>query len=171
MTDRLKKVFDKHFKNPAAGICQGEVVKVDKSAFTCEVKRSDKSVLKDVQLKALKQQEKGLVLLPKVGTTVWLLNIGEPDWLVIDMEEIDEIHCDAVKIVWNRGLLGGVPASPKLVERLNKLEDALTELQSKFNSHQHITNKGDVAAGTLTPSTSLITKTTASDIENPDIKQ
>lgn len=70
---------------------QGEVKSVDETKWTCDVELPNTLVLYDVQLKCLKETEKGCVLVPKVGTWVQLLNVGQPDWLVIAMEDVDKV--------------------------------------------------------------------------------
>ncbi|MBZ0097437.1 MAG: hypothetical protein K8F30_00055 [Taibaiella sp.] len=72
-------------------VLQGEVKAVDETRWTCDVELPNTLLLYDVQLKCLKETEKGCVLVPKVGTWVQLLNLGEPDWLVIAMEDVDKV--------------------------------------------------------------------------------
>lgn len=121
---------------------QGAVVSVDKDKFTCTVKWNDKEVT-DVQLKALKEQEKGAVIIPKAGSTVWMINIVG-GWLVLSVEEIDSIYQDAeTEIVFNGGENGGIPKVKVIEKNLNELKKYVAKMNSSIP-----TAIGAVGAGT-----------------------
>lgn len=72
-------------------VLQGEVKSIDESKWTCDVELPNTLLLYDVQLKCLKETERGSVLVPKVGSWVQIMNVGEPDWLVIAIEQLDKV--------------------------------------------------------------------------------
>jgi hypothetical protein len=88
----LREVL-RNFINATVGVSvlQGEVKSIDESKWTCDVELPNTLLLYDVQLKCLKETEKGCVLVPKVGSWVQIMNVGEPDWLVIAIEQLDKV--------------------------------------------------------------------------------
>lgn len=82
-----------NFVNATRGIniLQGEVVEINQISWTCDVKLPNTLVIYDVLLKTLKETPKGCVIVPKVGSTVNMLNVGDPFWLVISVEEVDKV--------------------------------------------------------------------------------
>lgn len=170
---------------------QGEVLSVDEQAYTCVVKLPQGNELPDVMLKALREAEKGAVMIPAIGSTVQLLCVGEPEWMVIAADEISkviwyvdgtklEVTKDVFKI--NDGANGGVPIASNVVDRLNKVEEDLNTLRTKLISWVVAPNDGGAAlrtaltgvlSGPAIPGSwayGKIEKTILKDIENPKVK-
>jgi hypothetical protein len=116
-------------------ILEGEVQSVDEDSFTCVVAFAGGLVIDDVQLKALKEAEKGVVLIPKVGCSVQCLQISLQEYLVISSEEVDKILMDAeTSIVINGGNNKGIPVLDKIQQNLDELKDYVMAMNSAIES-------------------------------------
>lgn len=71
-------------------VLDGIVSDIDETAYTCTVTMADGHQLFLVQLKALKDTTDGVVYIPTEGTTVQILQLPYPDWMVIAAEQIDK---------------------------------------------------------------------------------
>lgn len=110
--------------NPGQKVLDGSVTSVDASAFTCVVKLASGLLINDVQLKALKEAAKGVVIVPKVGSHVQMVQIGNNEYLVIAVEEADKIYMDAeTEIIINGGENKGLVVLEKLQANLDALKD------------------------------------------------
>ena len=164
---------------------QGEVVAVDETAFTCDVKLPNEMFLYDVQLKPLKEAKEGVTLIPEIGSTVELISLGSPNWLVLSADNISkilwsvdgttlEVKKDLFQI--NEGKNGGIPIAANVVERLNELESDLNALKGIFNKWVPST-EGALQLALTTPQPGVpkpwitpINKTIVGDIENDKVK-
>lgn len=180
----------RNFINATVGVSvlQGEVKSVDESRWTCDVELPNTLLLYDVQLKCLKETEKGCVLVPKVGSWVQIMNVGEPDWLVIAIEQLDkvivlaetELQIDAAGstvqvnkdgIVMNGGKNEGLVIVQKLVDKINRLEKKVDDLigkhnglQQDYNSHTHLYIPGPGTATTPSAIPSALSSNTETPI-------
>ncbi|HXS38340.1 MAG TPA: hypothetical protein VN721_16680 [Flavipsychrobacter sp.] len=82
----LLKTFTRRDSATLAGVASD----VDTSAYTCSVTLANGLTLQDVQLKALKQDTNGAVLIPAEGSWVQILDIGNPDYLVVSCEVLQK---------------------------------------------------------------------------------
>lgn len=161
-----------------------EAGSVDTDKMTCSVKTMlIDEPFTDVQLNVLESNVGGVVAIPEDGSHVWM---GDIDgwWGVIRTEKIKELRVDVKKLIMtcpevliNEGKNEGLVIIGKLVGRMNKMEDALTELQERYDNHVHITTATVGATATpgvlqapVTKTTKQVGKTTKKDLENTKIK-
>jgi len=76
--------------NQDGRVLHGEVTAVDEGEYTCTVKLANGLELKEVQLKALKESSDAVVIIPKTGSDVTLLQLGR-DHLVISVDEVEKV--------------------------------------------------------------------------------
>lgn len=81
-------------------VITGKVSRVDTDLLTCDVLPSDGGAeLFDVRLQAkIDTNDKGLLLQPKVGSEVLLVQIDDNQFFVAQFTEIDKIFCKSDKV-------------------------------------------------------------------------
>lgn len=112
-----------------------------------------------------------LLITPVVGSTVIATFLSKDTAFISIYSEIESIKLRGDQF-------GGLVKVQEVVDKLNRLEDKLNDLVSKYNSHTHITTAtvgGGPTPGTIAPVTSpetpIAPNTTVSDLENPEILQ
>ena len=86
------------------GFIVGEVVSVDKTALTCEIKLDEELVLPNCRLNAVERQETGdcFAVIPKVGSFVSGVATADlRDVLIVSFSEIDSVMIKAPKVEIN----------------------------------------------------------------------
>lgn len=147
------------------------VTSVDKDKCKCDVKLSNGIEIKEVNLRAvLDDNKKGFVIFPKVNSMVLIGTIenNENNAFVLMCSEITDVTIDA-KIVINDGNNKGMVKLPELIEQVNKLENKVNEILTWTSIHTHpVPSLGTsgVAVGVM----GTLTLTTENDLENKDIK-
>lgn len=122
--------------NAASGpvLFQAKVVKVDKDSCTVSIGGLE---LSDVRLKAVVNEKTDGVLLvtPTPGSPVLVgsLTGDYNDLAVLSIEQFD-------KIILGGTSNSGIVKAPDLVDRLNKIEQAITELVTDYKKHVHPTS-------------------------------
>lgn len=165
-----------------SSIMAGTVTAVDAAQYTCTIARANGVTYQNVQLKALKNAPNGIVAIPALNSYVQFIELADPDYLVIAAEEVNKYMItiggttavlDANSIVWNGGGKGGVPTSPELVQRLNKIEQDINNLKTVMSGWTPIVMDGGLSLKTAAASwyAQPLTPTQQTDIENPKIKQ
>lgn len=190
---RIKEAIREYAGAGRFEVFTGKVSAVDEGATTCEVDIEEELTIFDVRLRAVITDDTGVWVLPKVGSFVQIAQIeGGTDFVLLRASEVDKVF---VKIgdktleittdgfVFNGGNNDGLVKVNELVDQLNKIEDKVNDLISKFNNHTHaitaVPTTCPAGAGTATGTTSTtgtpepttLTNTTKTDIENPDITQ
>lgn len=91
-TERFRQAFDRRLATAAAGSFYGQVVSVDEKARICSV-RVQGIEYGEVMLYAIDQPDmKGLVAIPRVGSTVLVSRIDGSDRLYVSMfSEVDKV--------------------------------------------------------------------------------
>ena len=109
------------------------------------------------------------LITPTVGSTVLATFLSKDTAFVSLYSEIDSIKIRGDQF-------GGLVKVQEVVDKLNRLEDKINDLVSKYNSHTHITTAtvgGGPTPGTIAPVTSpetpIAPNTTVSDLENPEV--
>lgn len=154
----------------------GTVLRVNKEEATCDIQPiNDDADMLDVQLKAIiDQDKKGIILYPKVGSTV-VATVYKPN-VVLMMSEVEGCNiylngfevaiAENGEVVIDGGDNGGLPIVGKLVDSINKLEEHVRTI------YQALATKP--AANGSPIDASLIAKVVAStnvkDIANDKIK-
>lgn len=106
---------------------------------------------------------------PKVGSECMVAHVMDDDsaGFIIWCKEIEEVSI-------NGDSFGGIAKTKEIAERLERLEKALTALQTKYNTHTHVyVNVGVPTPTTPTTSTStevLQPNTTQEYISNKTVK-
>jgi hypothetical protein len=135
---------------------------VDEDTRTCDVTPiSDDSdtPFPGVQLQA--ESTDGMLMLPKTGSVVMVAVNKRGVAYVALFSELEKVVITATATQFNDGSYGGLVIIGKLVEKINRLENA-------FNSHTH----GGVSSGSssTSPTTSPISPVTQqSELENTTV--
>jgi len=166
-------------KKIPVSITIGTADDIDKEKRTCTVNREESPPLYDVRLNSVISDHKDhCTVFPKKGTFVLCLMLGDPtDYYVLAVAEPEEI---AIKIgnseltagkdgwVFNGGKLNGLVKIEELVEKLNVLEERMTNHQHLYQPAGSSSPVPTVLDGSTNPK---INKTQRSDLENTKIKQ
>lgn len=138
----------------------------------------------DVRLRAsIDGAEDGVILFPKVGSTVLIGLIGNEvnEAFVIRYSEVEKaklkigdstIEISTDGFLMNGGSLGGLINIADLVEKLNAIEQDINSLKTAFSSWVIAPSDGGAALKTAAASwsSSQLSSTTAADIEDTKIK-
>lgn len=168
-------------------VLSGKVQEVQEADGTCSVLLSiDDDPTEGVLLTSVSGVAEGVVILPKADSQVWVAEIDGPGkWGIVKYGEIEkvtvkmggtpELVVTEGEIVMNGGDLGGLVKVQSLVSKLNRLENALNGLITKFNSHTHVYAPGPLPPVPTAPpiplETTVIAPVTAvSDLENDKVK-
>lgn len=173
---------------------------VNENEMTCsvEVLWQDEPI-EGVLLNVIDSNVGGVCVVPADGSNVWIGSIDGPgEWGIFKTETIKKILVDVTDLVqlkvkelsvdcdgstlggkkdewaFNGGKNGGLAVVNKLVKRMNKAEDALSDLITKYNAHTHPYTDTPVGAAvtlvTTGASTKVVTQTKDADIENKKVK-
>lgn len=159
---------------------EATVQSVDIASRTCICSAITGNASIEITARLMAEVDDGFLLVPTVGSTVivsyskavapYISLFSQVDKVVLISGDYGlEINADGVKI--NDGSDGGLVKVKELTDRLNKLEDALGDLISKFNTHTHagVTTGSGVSGTTATPSTKTVTQTDRADLENTTV--
>lgn len=170
--ERFKNVLAKAIAKKVQGELNAQVefakVKSVEGDGTCTVQMlTDKEgVTTDGILTSLYSNMK---MKPKVGSYCLVAHIMDDDsaGFIIWSKEIEEVSI-------NGDAFGGIAKTKEIAERLDRVEKAVTALQSKYNTHTHTYANVGVPTPTtppLTPSTEVLTPgTTQEYISNTTVK-
>lgn len=173
--------FVKNFLR-ATVLIDGIVTNVNDN-FTCDITVQEVPYT-NVPVKVVIGSQASIYEIPVIGTTClvrWRDNhrqlpqidsFDEVDKYYI--QPVSNLYISAPQIQFNGGDNGGLVLVNDLVDRMNLIENAYNDLVTKFNEHTHIlalTAGTGTAAITATPETTILSDTTASDIENGAITQ
>ena len=160
--------------NAIAGInFMATVESVDAKKYTCSVKLlGGEGILEDVRLKAENEKDYGVVSIPEKGSFVVVSILGSEAGAFVSLcsklQKIEvkigdqTMEIDKNGFVFNGGV-NGMVLIDKLVQKLNALEQAI-------NTHTHPYVNVSAPSNTSV-TTSLMTPTQQSEIENTKIKQ
>lgn len=181
MSDELKQAIRTivgldQFDNVKYIVC--DVVSVNESSRSCSVTTvsdGNETSLDDVML--MIESDDGFLLLPAVDSTVVVAMSDKVAPFVCFFSEIQKvllivgdssITAEPDKITFNDGSFGGLIKIVDLVSRLNKVENALIELKTKYNTHTHtgVTTGPGTSGPTAGLLTETVTNTVRNDIEN-----
>lgn len=183
MSQAAGKLRDQIKQFPTGGIeiKSGTVVpgSVDLQEYTCSVLLTDTdeggAPMPGVMLSAVTENANGLIIVPADGSNVVIASIDAPgEYTIIKASDLVTVLLTGdIQVVFHGGENGGIPLSPNLVQRLNRLENIVNELISKYNSHTHtgVQTGGGTSGPTLAQETNTATLTQQGDIENTKIKQ
>ena len=164
-------------RSTTASIFDAVVKSVDVNNRTCIVTMIGGESSNEITVRLMASLDDGAYMIPKVDSTVVVVNSNYVQPLVIMYSEVE-------RIVWLGGEYEGVPivkhptnTNLGLLKQINDLKDKINTIISTFNAHTHtVATTGTAAAqsGTAAPVASPIsgtlTPTVQSDIEHPNIK-
>ena len=156
----LKKILDPN--QEIYGIpCTVDSVDVTARTCYCIPLETGKADLMDVRLIA-DTDKKGFLIIPKVGSVVFVTMINNEAGYVSMFSEVSEIQL-------NGDNYDGIPIVGNLVQKLNNLENAFNQFVILYNAHTHV----ETSTNTLVPSTlntNVLTTTTQAMLENLTVK-
>lgn len=167
--ERIEKAFVDliHEKVPVITI-PAKVTAVDADKGTCDVEFIDDDLAphKSVHLYAGVNAEKGLLVLPKTGSNVYVSIVNNnPQWAFVSLfTEIEEIRL--------RGNdMGGLIKIEELIKRLNAIEKAFNKHLNKYNQHKHtgVTTGAGTSAVPVDLDTQHLTETERKLLENTKV--
>lgn len=166
-------------------VIEAEVTAVDKDADTCTLEPvNGDATMVNVRLRSIiDNADAGLRIYPVIGSIVLAGIIANDDnrAFVLATSDIESISMDGPNgfqlrlkndgtLELNGGTLGGLVIVENLVDNLNRLENKLNDLVSKYNSHNHV-ETGGVTGPPPAPETPISPLTVVADVENPKVKQ
>lgn len=103
---------------------------------TCNAKRVlDDKIVERVRLNTNVQEEKGLIIVPKVGSDVLITNIDGGASFVSQYSKIEKIELNVDStIIINGGQNGGLVEIGKLEENLEKIKTYLKDLETAISA-------------------------------------
>jgi len=165
MNEELRKALRDFFGDISATMI-ATVKSVDKNKCTCTIE-NDSAEYFNVRLRPTTGSNNGIVMYPKIGTTVLTVKIESTEELaVLCATEYESIEMLVDSTVLNNGTFGGLIKIQELTNRLNALVNV-------YNSHTHpVATTGTAAAqsGTATATNAQAQQFNKSDYENPKFK-
>ncbi len=149
-----------------------KVILVNESERTVEVEMIGGKSANRITARLMATVNDGCYIIPKADSTVIVA-------MSTHVEPYVAMYSDVEKIIWLGGYFDGVPivthptdSNKGLLKRINNLENKLTSLQGKYNSHVHTTTCGagaGTASSTPQQEVGTLTPTIQIDIEHPNI--
>ncbi|MDR0873905.1 MAG: hypothetical protein LBN27_10655 [Prevotellaceae bacterium] len=133
----------------------------------------DSAQLLSVDLQALQEKNKGLVMFPKVGSDVVVGYLDKNNAVVILTTEIDKITLDITDtITINSGKNGGLCITPELKTQLDKLTARVDTIIDAINNAVPATDQSGAGLQTTMKAilATILKKEDFSNIENEKIK-
>jgi hypothetical protein len=150
-----------------------KVITVNENERTVDVEMVGGKSSNRITARLMASLDDGCYVIPKEQSTVIVAMSTHVAPYVAMFSEVE-------KITWLGGYFDGVPivthptdTNKGVLKRLNNIENKLTSLQGKFNSHVHTTTCGaGPGTASTTPQQEIgnLTPTTNLDIEHPNIK-
>ncbi len=195
MSDNIKTLIEKlagTWNVARVKTCYCEVVSVDKENRTCLVNSADGTQeLENTTVNLTPEIGDGEIDYPLEGSTI---TVAFTDFTAPYMVKAGELESKFIVVgnqLWtisgssqkfNDGAFGGIPkvkdpddSNAGLLKKINDLENALNDLQTKFSSWTPVSNDGGAALKTILTITPPIWNlpqielTSESDISNPNI--
>jgi len=129
--------------------------------------------IQSARLQASLGLDSGFVCVPKIGSSVIITFMNQFTGFVSLCSEIDYIKIDTDELIFNEGGNNGLVKVSELTDKINRLENKLNDLITKYNVHTHVASSfGAPTTPTPTPSQEVIIAplTTQNDLENTKIK-
>ena len=161
------------FKEDTVQLIIGTVESVDEDKAICSVKIQNDVTLPNVSLQASICD--GLLIIPVVDSTVYVLTSKYNTPLVIQWSDIDKFMLqvgDSYLEVKNDGSFDGLVKVGALVDKINALENLLNGFITIYNSHTHTapSGGGPTSVTSAIESQQISPITQQKDIENELIK-
>lgn len=189
----------KHLSKLAAlpQVFSGKVKAVNEAECTCEVLLTADDNLDtqdmysaNILVSAEAENNNGVIVLPAIGSHVWVCEIDGPGMLgivktsnvskhTVKIGDTPELVIEEGKIVMNGGSNGGIPKAGTVADRLKRLEDKLNDFITIVSAWTAVPNDGGAALkaallGTLPPGANWLVPiaptTSTGDLENTNVK-
>lgn len=145
------------------------VTGVDLSERTIQCTTNGGIEVDDMSISMMTTIGDGSYLIPRIGSTIYIMINPMINPFVIQYGETESVVLTATdKITMNSNEFGGLIKIQELTDKINNLENALNNLITLYNAHIHPV-AGASTGPTVSTDTDIITITTTTDIENPDI--
>lgn len=139
------------------------VKSVDEDARTCVVIALSGRAGNEFTTRLMASVDDGILIVPAVDSTVV---ISMSDFNTASIVQYSEVE----KVVFRGGDLGGLVKVIDLTDQLNKIENKLNNLLTKYNTHTHnVTAVGSPTGPGLQPETGTLVVTQRGDIENENM--
>lgn len=124
-----------------------------------------------VRLQSAINSDKGFVQIPKTGSDIVVTFMSKNTGFVSVCEEVEKVLIDCDEVTFNGGGNEGLVIVQSLVDKINRLENKVNSLVTKFNVHTHVASSfGAPTTPPPTPETAITPTTLKSDLENTKIK-
>lgn len=143
-------------------IMSGKVVAVDEGEGSCEVCLTvdgPDATREGITINAVTENSNGVLVIPKVGSHVWVAEIDGPGKMgiiktsdvskvVVTMNNTPEVVIEPGKVIMNGGDNGGVPINGKVEDNLKALKDYIKNtLEPAIKAAFTAVGAGTTAAG------------------------
>lgn len=150
------------------------VNKVDEAKRTIDVSPiNGKADILNVRLQSKVSGDKGVLIVPKVGTEVIVTFTSKITAFMTLCNDVDKILIEANEtIIFNKGEKGGLINVEDLIEKINTIEKDINDLKTVFSQWVTVPNDGGAALKSIAASWfgSQLTETERGDIEDESIK-
>jgi hypothetical protein len=162
-------------QNIPVQVVTGEVMSVDETQMTCDVKIESRPDRLDVRIRSvIDGQEKGILIYPKTGSKVLvgLIENNAQSSFICGYSEVDKIRLIDCEIELNSGANGGLVISQKVADEVNEIKQDLNNLKAVFNSWVVVPSDGGAAlkAAAATWYANQLTPVNKTDLENNKVK-
>ena len=142
--DAFKQMIRKLMQGVPASVTVGMATNIDKEAGVCDVDREDAPTLHKVRIDIISGTKKGLTIYPKDKSLVACITIegNSMDAYLLAVSEVDEIRLGGKEA-------GGIVLSGYLFDRLQKIEQSLSDLITNYKTHAHPVS--GTTTGAITP--------------------
>ena len=158
--DSIRKLAN--INNVSALVCTVESVDINEKTCYCIPINEDADI---PNVRIMAQNEKGFLLVPKVGSVVIVSFITDSDAYISMVSEVSEIQL-------NGDNYDGLVKINDLVDKLNDIENTLNTHITLYNAHVH--SGGTMMGATGIPAaldTNTLIPTVKADLENITVKQ
>lgn len=156
-----------------------KVTSVDETERTCDVEpiNGDAEIF-GVRLQADINSTNGFVMIPTVDSNVVVTFLNQSTGFVSVFSDVEKIHVvsntemtiDCSDITFNGGSNDGLVIVGNLVNKLNAIENWITQFATVWSTHVHTDPISGSTGTTVSPAPTPPTTTIQSDLENTEIK-
>jgi len=156
-------------------VVTGKIKSVDETKMICDIDLQNAPDLLDVRLRSIiDEQEKGILILPKVGSyvLVGLINNRPESSFVCGYSEVDKIRFLIDEIELSGDDFGGIVKSEKVTEEINKLSSDINQLKQFIASWVPAPQDGGAGLKAILSSwsTSTLQNVVQASLENEKVK-
>jgi hypothetical protein len=139
---------------------------LDEGEYTCTVITDESTTFYNVPFGVLTNSFSTIRLVPLVGSHC-TLGFREGQQSRPELIKVDKIS----KLIFFDGTVG-IPLTPNVVDRLNKIENWINDFVTTYNTHTHnVISVGSPTATPIPTENNTLTPTTNNDVANPNILQ